>query len=179
MIDPAVESLAAVISPGADRLARFLIKSSPTALTGDPEFDLDGLVTATGMSQDALGDAAEDLLERDLVEIESFLNGRDTPFDVLTATDRLFALYDGIFGDTDPAADAHRLAKDLLNEAISTNASTAAAQYGWSPRRMNPAVALLIALDVLMDDDLCGSYPWRQHELLGTRKLRRFVESAG
>lgn len=179
MIDSAVENLAAVISPNADRLAKFLIQSSPTGLTGDPEYELDALVVATGMSEGALGDAAEELLERDFVETEFSANGRDTPFDILTATDRLFAFYDSVFGDTDPEVDAHQLARDLLNETVPSNVAAAAAQYDWSPRRMNPAVSLLIALDVVIDDELLGSAPWRQHELLATRKLRRFVESKG
>lgn len=102
MTSTSADALAVIISPAADKLAAFLIGASETAMPGDPEYEYDALLTASGMSPEALADAAEDLEARGLVETEGFANGRDTPFDVLTPTTALFADLDGAFGSNDP-----------------------------------------------------------------------------
>lgn len=178
MTSTSADALAVIISPAADKLARVLIKASQTALTGDPEFEYDALLTATGLSPRDLADAADDLEARGLIETEGFANGRETLFDVLAPTSALFAALDGVFGSNNPEMDARQIAADLLAETISDSVQAAAKHYGWPPRRMNPAVTYLLLHDLLVVDELLGSAPWCQHGMLATRKLRRFVEGA-
>jgi hypothetical protein len=178
MTPSSAATLATIISPAADRLAAFLVARSQTATTGDPEYDYDALLEASGLSADELADAADDLVEHDLIETEARMNGRRTPFDVLVAKDSLFVAFDALLGENDPEADARRLAADLLSEAVPSSVDGAAAQYDWTPRRMNPAITFLVDRGLVADDDLLGCHPWRQYGLLATRKLRRFLEGA-
>jgi hypothetical protein len=169
-------TLSVVISPKADRLAAFLVANSLTAVTGDPEYEYDGLLAAAGMSAEELADAADDLAEHHLVETDKYMNGRRTPFDVLAAKDLLFAAYDGVCGLHDPERDARQVAIDLHDGVLPHSVSAAASHYGWPPRRMNPAVTLLVARGLVQVDDLLGAGDWCQHGLAGTRQLRRFVQ---
>lgn len=178
MNSTSADALSVIISPAADKLAAFLIKTSQTGQSGDPEFEYDALLTASGLGPDALADAADDLEAQGLVETEGFANGRDTPFDILAPTTALFAALDSVFGTNDPELDARRIAVDLLADAIPDSVRAAAEHYGWAPRRMNPAVTYLVLQDLLVADDLLGAAPWCQHSMLATRKLRWFVEGA-
>lgn len=176
-LSPAAARLAVIVSPQADRLANVLVASSETAMTGDPEYDHATLLEASGLNEDELADAADELVEHNLIETEKLMNGRNTPFDTLAAKDSLFVAYDAHCGRGDPEADARRLGGDLLAGTVPDGVASAAAHYEWTPRRMNPAVTFLVDRGLVDDDDLLGSHPWRQWGLSATRKLRRFLES--
>jgi hypothetical protein len=168
--------LAAVISPLADRLARVLFASVVTAGFGDPETEYAQLLVSFDHDDTALEEAASELEEQGLVEVLRSANGGHPPFDAVRPEPGLAATYDPTFTGNDPYTDACQVAKDLASGVISDSVVSAALHYGWGPRRMNPAVTVLLSLEVIEFDDLAGSAPWLQHSMLATRKLRRFVE---
>lgn len=170
------ELLAAVVSPLADRLARVLMARVVTAGFGDPETEYEDLLTASGLDPGALEGAVSELEEQGLVEVLRSANGGDPPFDAVCPEPGLAATYDPVVTGGDPYGDARQVAKDLASGVISDSVPEAAAHYGWEPRRMNPAVTVLLSLEIIAPDELGGSAPWLQWSMLTTSKLRRFVE---
>ena len=84
-------------------------------------------------------------------------------FSSLTPEAALFAALDQHFMDWNPGADALRIAADLVNGAAEGIVSVMAESYGWTPRRMNPAISYLAERDLINYSEAIGTYPWRTH----------------
>lgn len=134
------------LSPGGAKIVGAIVRRSQHGLNFDPPLNPDVLQAATGLSDDAIRDAAEELIERGLVDDSNEIGQRSLGFSVLYPRDHVFALYDGFFMDWNPADDALRIAADLVNEGRideRIEPQDLVGRYGWKPRRLNPALSYL------------------------------------
>jgi hypothetical protein len=76
-----------------------------------------------------------------------------------------------------PAEDAQRVAADLVNGIIDGNFGQIAEQYGWEPRRLNPAITYLISRHLVMSSKALGVHNWASPWIQKTDETRRFVKS--
>ena len=121
----------------------------------------------TDLSKDDVNDALYEL--RGMIRVIS---------DHALPEDELFASFDKFWREWDPAADALRLAADLVNDdGFPGSLPEIAERYDWPPRRINPAVAYLINHDVIMAPKAIGTQPWIVASVRKTEATRRFVRS--
>jgi hypothetical protein len=133
---------ASSFSPGATTLARALVEASE-----DGRFHLfedDEVRRLTGLGELELEIALGELAQWGLIKIEhSFGQGRKTFFVAVKA--RTFARLDPLFKDWDPEEDAAHLAAMMVQgDARHLMIPRAAEELGWPPRRVNPALSVLI-----------------------------------
>lgn len=154
-------------SAGASAIAKVFVEETKDALFGDPQRTIEELKTKTGLSEEDVRDAVHEL--RGMV---------NDSFDRILPKDELFATFDQYWMGWDTAQDALRIAADLLNdETFPSRASEVAERYGWTPRRLNPALGYLINRQVIRDTKGMGTAPWICHWVQKTDSTRRFVKS--
>ena len=96
----------------------------------------------------------------------------------IMAEGTLYAEFDKYFSDRDPAADALIIAQALQNDpTFPENAAEIAERLQWPPRRLNPALAYLVARSVVGDTQLLGGGPFVATRVTRTDATRRFVKS--
>lgn len=155
-------------SPAATVVAKVFVEASETAMFGDPQLTVQELATQTALSEDDVRDA--------LHELQAYFT---VSFDRALPKDELFVAFDKHFTTSDPAADALTLARDIVNdESFPGNTAEIGERYGWTPRRLNPAVAYLINRNLVMDSKALGTHPWITAWVQKkTDATRRFVKS--
>lgn len=155
-------------SPAATAVAKLFVEGSRTAQFADPQLTVEAVSEQTGLSEEDVRDA--------LHELQSFF--RDHPYAILPK-DELFIAFDTHFMGWTPADDALKLATDLLNDAsFPRRTPEIAERYGWSARRMNPALNFLINREILADLKALGTAPWAVLPIKPrSDALRRFVKS--
>jgi hypothetical protein len=154
-------------SAAATAVAEQFVMASESALFGDLQLGVDELASRTGLSEDDVRDALHEL--RDLFT---------TSCDNALAKDELFVQFDKHFHDWDPAADALRIAADLLNDETFPGATPEIAKrYGWPARRLNPAIAFLINRSLIVNSKALGIQPWLTSWVQKNEATRRFVKS--
>jgi hypothetical protein len=80
------------------------------------------------------------------------------------------------FMSWNPEEDALCIAADIVNSRDDgANVQTLAEQYGWEPRRMNPAVAFLDNRSLINASSDLGTHPWNRRWIMKTPATRRFV----
>lgn len=154
-------------SAAASAVAKVFVEKSQTGQFGDPQFSYDQLAAEVGLTEDDLTDA--------LHELKGYVrDGVDT----VMARDELFAEFDCHFLPWDPTVDALRLAADLVNEpTFPRKLPEIGARYGWSPRRLNPAVTYLGSRDLIRQSKVLGTQPWIDGWIESTDATRRFIKS--
>ncbi|PZW40839.1 TIR domain-containing protein [Humitalea rosea] len=158
-------------SAAANTVAKVFVERSETALFTDPEISLEELIAVTGLTRDDVVDAAHELRE---VLNESSSIGQDSYY----PTEEMFVRFDGKFGEWNPAHDALRLATDLVNDGAFPAAVEAIAErYGWSARRLNPALAYLMNRKLIDARSGIGHAPWAAAWVQKTDTTRRFARS--
>ena len=126
-------------SAAATTVAKVFVESSTTAVFADPQLTVADLMERTSLSEHDVRDALHEL--RAVFTVS---------FDRALPRDELFVIFDKHFTPWDPAADALRLAADLVNDAsFPGTTKDIADQYGWLPRRLNPAIAYLINRELI------------------------------
>lgn len=155
-------------SSAATAVAKLFVETSKTALFADPQLTVEEISEQTRLSEDDVRDA--------LHELQSFF--RDHPYAALPK-DELFIAFDKHFMGWNPADDALRLATDLLNDTnFPRKTPEVAERYGWSARRMNPALSFLVNREILADLRAMGTAPWAVIPIKPRNDaLRRFVKS--
>jgi hypothetical protein len=154
-------------SAAASAIAKVFVDETTHATFGDPQRTIDELQAKTGLSEEDVHDAVHEL--HGMVQ-ESF--------DRILPKDELFAVFDKHFAGRDPADDALRIAADLVNDdGFPTNAPEIAERYGWTARRLNPALAYLFNRKLIQDFKAMGTQPWLVHWVQKTDSTRRFVKS--
>lgn len=150
----------------ATAIAKIFVEKSEIALFGDPEQDMDDLASAVGVSVEDVEDALHEL--RDMLDVS---------FDSVLPQATLFAAFDKHFMEWSPEADALKIAADLINDTtLPDNTEDVAQRYGWSPRRMNPALAYLLSRKLIVDYGILDSV-WHSYRIVSTDATRRFVKS--
>jgi hypothetical protein len=140
-----------------------------------PQLEPDELRQATGLSDDDIVDAVDELEGFGFVRRHVTLASGALGFSSLAPEATLFAALDQHFKGWNPEADALRIAADLVNGSTDGMVSAMAETYGWPPRQMNPALSYLIERDLIDYSKAIGTYPWRTHWIARTHGTRRFV----
>jgi hypothetical protein len=139
-----------------------------TVCFADPQFDVEPLAEATGLTVPDTKDG--------LHELRDFFT--DTTFHVLVEPS-LFTVFDKYWKPWDPAEDAVRLAADIANDKnFPADCQKVADLYGWEPRRLNPAITHLFERGMLVDYKALGVPQFVMARVVGKEdEIRRFVKS--
>lgn len=162
------------LGPLARHLGRWLAEQSEVGMTW-PISDDAILADFTNVSPADLAEAAAEL------EIEGFvttsLRGSQLPH--IRPTLDLYATFDPIAVGSNPVADALALTKMVLAGEASVNVADLHAKTGWTLRRFNPAIGLVIAQvdDRRVSKTIDNTYPARSFHLLPEDRvaLKRFA----
>lgn len=154
-------------SPAATAVAGLLVKLSQNGRFMDPQLTINQVADQTELSEDDLTDA--------LYELRHHVDAR---FDRVLPKDKLYAEFDQFWQPWNPAEDALKLAADLVNnDNFPTDPDKIAKQYGWTARRLNPAMTYLHERDAVHIFEACGSGPYITVRIRKTDATRRFVKS--
>lgn len=89
----------------------------------------------------------------------------------------LFSEFERLWQPWNPADDALVLAADLVNDtSFPADPSAIAARYGWTPRRLNPAIAYLMREDVVQAREGGINGEFLAYRIRATDATRRFVK---
>lgn len=165
----------------AEAIATLLLERSEFGCEDDGVAPTQILREGTRLSDEAIEDAVDELADQGIVSVPSLMgHGDPLGFPFIRPRNTLFTNIEPKLSRTDPAGDALRIAVDLMNAQDQSDwLSKLAESYGWSPRRMNPAVAWLMERDLVETGNEIGSHPWITHWIRATPKTRRFVRDRG
>lgn len=166
------------VSPAAEAIMKLLVERSQHGDMHDPSIDADELRKATGLSDDDIVDAVDELSGQGYVGKRIHMGCDVIGFAEIYPEGELFAKFDASYMTWDPAADALVLATKLM-EATGNwlRVAEAAASLAWPPRRMNPALHFLMNRRLADYSEATGSHPWATHSIEGTAATRRFARS--
>lgn len=152
-------------------LARLLNESSANGYKLDPQVRIDALPQRTGLSQEDVELAVDELRSSGLLEV----NGSR---DVVFATNRLFWETDPLFTESDPTIDAQALARWMVNQQEdAADMRRVGEELGWTPRRLNPAATYLAETGHAQDRQALGTAPFFMFQIVRTTATKRFVRS--
>ncbi|HVB82277.1 MAG TPA: TIR domain-containing protein [Candidatus Binataceae bacterium] len=164
------------LSAAAEAIVRLVVERSKTGMSMDPQLSPDELRSATGMPDNDIIDAVDELHGLGLMRRYASIGCGPMGFHMVVPENELFAKMDRHFMAWNPEEDAVRIAADMVNSREDgTNVQTLAAQYGWEPRRMNPAVAFLANRRLINASREIGTHPWNRLLIMRTPATRRFV----
>ncbi|MBB6487941.1 toll/interleukin-1 receptor domain-containing protein [Rhizobium lusitanum] len=153
-------------SKTATAIAKVFVEGTQTALFADPQMTVEELTAIIEVSEEDVEDALHEL--RDFVNV--------THRRVLPQAD-LFAQFDKYFMAWSPEQDALRIAADLINDPeMPYQTGLVADRYGWNQRRMNPALAYLLARNLIVDYRALAN-DFATVRVVKTEATRRFVRS--
>lgn len=151
----------------ATAVAALFVADSQHGMFADPQLTVDDIGKRTGLSAEDVEDALHEL--RHHIQIRF---GRTLP------KGSLYAEFDRHWKPWDPRIDALRLAADLVNDPeMPVAPKSVAERYGWTPRRLNPAVTYLEERAVIRVSKTIGSSPYVAVRIAKTDATRRFVRS--
>ncbi len=168
------------LSPAASEIVGLIVRKSKYGLKFDPEFSPSDVKQGTTLSDDAIREGVDELVERGVVEDSREIRPRSLGFSALYPQEDLFALYDGFFMPWNPADDALVLAADLVNDGkidVQLEPKELAERYGWNARRLNPAITYLSLFGAARLLQALGTAPYCCAILWLTSKARRFVRT--
>jgi hypothetical protein len=121
-------------SSAATAIARIFVERSENALFADPQFGIEELAREAGLSLNDTKDA--------LFELSVFFRDHH---DYAMPEGTLFADFDRYWKPWNAPGDALRLAADVLNDPkFPSDPKQIIERYGWTPRRLNPALYYLL-----------------------------------
>lgn len=168
------------VSAAAETIVRLIVERSEHGDSMDPQLGADELRSATGLIDDDIEDAADELEGQGFVRKHIFIGSGSLGFSYLTPEGELFAKFDRHYKPWDPAIDAVTLASRLLEaEHGGISIPKVAEEFGWEPRRMNPAVHYLVNRRLVDHGKELGSSPWTTLWLHRSAATRRFVRDRG
>ena len=164
------------LSPAAQAIARMMVESSQQGRPMDPQLSPEQIMQACELAEHDMIDGAEELEATGMVRRLQALGHQY--FVVLCPDRSFFPTFDPVFDAGDPKRDARLIAADLVN-AEQGGAATAelAQRYGWTPRRMNPAVEYLIIRNFITAVEALDP-EWSFPYLMATPATRRFAREA-
>ncbi len=137
-------------SAAASTVAKLFVLTTKNAIIGDPQLRMSQIAEATSLTQQDVEDT--------LYELSGFV---EVSHDRVLVKDELFATFDRYWMPWNPAEDALKIAADMVNdENFRESVRKIADRYGWTPRRINPAVAYLVNRDIVIGSKVLGSAPW-------------------
>lgn len=168
------------LSGNAQRLAVVLNQKSQHGLELDPILEASKLVEVLAISEDALGEAADELEERSWATLSRTSGMGRAGFSDISPTPLLFIETDLALKGWDPRSDAKVLANALIvgNERDGTWLRALDERLSWGPRRLNPAASYLVNHEYVEESKAVGADPYMSHYLRVTAKTRRFAKEA-
>ena len=164
------------LSPAAQAIARLMVESSSFGTPMDPQLSPEAIREACGLGGDDMVDGADELEATGMVR--KLLAMGEEHFAALFPSVGFFPAFDPLFGKHKPEQDAGRIAADLVNSGVQgAGTGELAARFGWSPRRMNPAIEYLTINNLALAPGAIGS-EWSSPYIMVTPAMRRFVRSA-
>ncbi len=159
----------------AGRIAAFLIQTSKRGRSADPQLDVDDLRAIAEVPDDDIAEAVDELESRGWVTPTRALVAGPLGFVRLLPTARLFSDLDAMLMPWNPREDARTVAAAIVNSnGGSMVIQLLAHQLGWTPRRMNPAVTLLVE-DGVMDNSNSHDAEFEYYSLHKNISTRRFL----
>jgi hypothetical protein len=121
------------VSDAAENIVHYIVEKSENGGTMDLGLSPDLVREVTALSDDDIVDALDELESQGFVRSLRSLSSGPLGFDLVGPEPALFAKFDKHFRNWDPAADALRIAADLVNELDGAAVSAIA-----GPLRMAP-----------------------------------------
>jgi len=148
---PAQHRVLSRYSPHAIAIARMLAENSSYGRENDPQMEAEQLRSALTLPDDDIAEAVYELERDGLVFRHQALGMGVIGFYLLTPTATLFRALDSAFGIGNPTADARTVAAALIEGGEQAgDVSVLADKLGWTPRRMNPALTVLITQNLVI-----------------------------
>jgi len=162
-------------SKDAESIARLLIERSKDGRQNDPIIAEDEVRAHTHLSDDDIAEAVHELDQDGLVFRHQTLGMGKISFHALSPEPALFEVFDPLFGIGNPLLDAREVARILIERENDGNVALLAEALGWSPRRMNPAISVLIGQGFVMASREIAR-PWVTRWVKAQPGLRRFAQ---
>lgn len=172
---PALGSVSAVAagqktgySPAATAIAGLFVQLSQNGQFADPQLTIDKIADQTHLSKDDITDALHELRHHVRVSLGDRVLPKNT----------LYSEFDQYWQTWNPAEDALKLAADLVNDNhFPTRPEKIADLYGWTARRLNPAITYLVERDAVRVLNTVGSGSYITAHISKIDSTRRFVKS--
>ncbi len=149
-------------------LAKHFVEKSVSGMKFDPQAEPDALAAELGISDEDLSDA--------IFELKGLIT--DHLGHIVYPEEALFAKLDKYWMPWDPAEDALRIAAGLVNdESFPDKPAEMAQVFGWSARRLNPALAYLCMRGLVRDVRAFDGGGFLAYRIDKTDATRRFVKS--
>jgi hypothetical protein len=133
------------LSSAAARIAAEIVGQSKVGREGDPAIRVEELLASTGLTEQDFEVAVDELERRFLVKPLRATGCPPLGYYAVEAIKYIFIDLDLVFMNWSPRKDAVRIAVELLNsECYGLSSEDVSVKLGWTPRRMNPALAYLI-----------------------------------
>lgn len=140
-----VSNMPTGFSKGAERIAKLLVDGSNQGREGDPHLAVDEIKEEANLTIEEIEIAVDELESHGCAEPLRILGAPPLGYTRVKALVGAFLIFDPIFMGWNPAEDAVKLAAELVNsDHGALSSAEACEQLEWSPRRLNPAVAVLI-----------------------------------
>ena len=165
------------LSDNTIKLLKILSDKSKHALANDPLLTEQEVLDAIKLSEEVVCIAADELEERGFVKLHKTIGMGKVGFKHIGATENLFASTDSYLQNWDPEKDSIDLAQILLRiskEGYGVSIQAADESLKWGPRRLNPALFLLIERDVVQPSKVIHSTYITIHVILKP-KIHRYI----
>ena len=163
------------LSPLAGQIAVLLVRSSSKARYGDPQLSAKEVRTLTGVSDDDIAEAVDELESCGWIEPLRAGGTGKLGFVALMPRKELFADLDGLLMPWNPLDDAKIVAAEILNTPGESMVIPVLDQrLGWGPRRMNPAITFIVKHDA-MDHSNSSDPDYVYYSLRRNTATRRFL----
>lgn len=176
---PAVKMVATAgigLSPAAESVVRLLVTRSEHGDVHDPRLDVEELKKATGLTDDDLADAVDELAGQGYLGKHVHCGCGEIGFAAIYPEGELFATFDGHFMPWRPSEDALVLAtKALESPGGWLPIVPTATSLGWQPRRINPALNFLMNRALAEFGGEVGTHPWAAIAFQCNHSTRRFA----
>ncbi len=163
------------LSAAAYAIAMTMVKNSVNARWGDPQRAAMEVRTECGLTEQAMIEALDELEEHRFIETIPPIHATTLPVMTIMPLERLFVELDRFGMPWDTEVDARTVAATLIN-VFSGHASSPriASELGWTPRRLNPAVAVLVAAGLVATGNEINP-EWRYVDVRETPRTKRFL----
>ncbi len=164
-------------SIAAENVAALLVTRSENGRANDPQLSVEDLRTGTGYSDDELIEAVDELREARLVSVDTAIGALRFGYVSTMPTDLLFRRFDRHLMGWRTEDDAARVAIEISNGGQrGAQARDLAEKLDWLPRRLNPALAYLVAMNLVTPSKAINAV-FVTGYVLATPAMKRFARS--
>lgn len=179
-VEPEVDSIGRLgLSDDAISLVKLLSDRSEHGRADDPSLTAQEVLDALNLSEEAIAIAADELHEKGFVKLVKAVSMGKIGFRYISTTEALFASTDSYLKEWDPEKDSVTLAQVLValeKEGYGVSIKEADDNLRWGPRRLNPALFLLIVKDMV--DPSKSIHPdYISIYAILKPKIRRYIKS--